>query len=153
MIFSRIWELAFGGLIALVTRSKSEINFKYRKILEAFHLLLLYSFFIFDESTLHPSIFTFIVIFGTGVLIYFRNSDSIIKKILSLKILGIGLISYSLYLWHYPIFAFKKLSQVIYLILIKAIFLIILLSLLSFFSRKTFRNKKLIKKRNSFLLF
>mgnify|MGYP007000154602 len=109
--FSRIWELAFGGLIALVhVRSKSEINFKYRKILEAVSFtIIISSFFIFDESTLHPSIFTFIVIFGTGVLIYFRNPDSIIKKILSLKIfVGIGLISYSLYLWHYPIFAFKK---------------------------------------------
>ena len=144
MIFSRIWELAFGGLIALVhIKSKSEINFKYRKILEAISfIIIISSFFIFDESTLHPSIFTFIVIFGTGVLIYFRNPDSIIKKILSLKIfVGIGLISYSLYLWHYPIFAFKKIKSN-YLSdfdKLEAIFLIIFLSLLSFFfSRKTF---------------
>ena len=158
MIFSRIWELAFGGLIALVhIKSKSEINFKYRKILEAISfIIIISSFFIFDESTLHPSIFTFIVIFGTGVLIYFRNPDSIIKKILSLKIfVGIGLISYSLYLWHYPIFAFKKIKSN-YLSdfdKLEAIFLIIFLSLLSFFLvEKPFRNKKLIKKRNFFFI-
>ena len=42
------------------------------------------------------------------------NKDEFITKILSSKIfVGIGLISYSLYLWHYPIFAFSRKSNFI----------------------------------------
>ena len=40
------------------------------------------------------------------------NKDELITKILSTKIfVGIGLISYSMYLWHYPIFAFARIKS------------------------------------------
>ena len=152
IIFSRIWELAFGGWIALShIRSKSEINFKYRNSIEtlSFSMIIL-SFFIFDKNTPHPSILTSVIVAGTGILIYFRNSDSFIKRFLSSKIfVGVGLISYSLYLWHYPVFAFKKIKSN-YLSdfdKIESILLVFFLSLLSFFLvEKPFRNKRLIRK-------
>ena len=74
----------------------------------------------------------------------------ILKKLLSQKlIVGIGLISYSLYLWHYPIFAFGRINQNYDITSIHKIFWIIIILSLSIFSyfliEKPFRDKNLIK--------
>ena len=59
----------------------------------------------------HPSFYTLSPIIGVCLIIWFSNKDELITKILSTKLfVGIGLISYSLYLWHYPIFAFTRIS-------------------------------------------
>jgi hypothetical protein len=71
----------------------------------------------------------------------------LITKILSTKLfVGIGLISYSLYLWHYPIFAFIRntgfvMGNMSYKLLLIPILLIC--SIISYhFVEKPFRNKK-----------
>ena len=69
------------------------------------------------------------------------------QNILSSKIfVSIGLISYSLYLWHYPIFAYARITDFIQGDIFKKIFIaliIIILSILSyFFIEKPARNKK-----------
>jgi len=62
----------------------------------------------------HPSFFTLSSIIGVCLIIWFSNKDEIITKILSTKLfVGFGLISYSLYLWHYPIFAFVKTTGLV----------------------------------------
>ena len=153
IILSRVWELAFGALIANhhINLTNTQ-KLRYSNILEVIAILLIIiPFFIFDNDTKHPSIMTSATIFGTGILIYLRNFDGIIVKILSSKILvGIGLISYSLYLWHYPVFAFKKIKSDFLSDFdkLETIVLIIILSLFSYFSvEKPFRNKYLINKK------
>ena len=81
------------------------------------------------------------------MLIWFLNKSSFISKILSSKIfVGIGLISYSLYLWHYPIFVFQKYEffsndNTFYFL----IFIFIVSILSYFFIEKPFRNKKIVE--------
>ena len=88
---------------------------------------------------------------GVALILWFANENDIVSKILSYKLfVGIGLISYSLYLWHYPIFSFAKNLELLFdnnlgkLILI---FLSFILSVLTYYfieqpARKSISTKK-----------
>ena len=110
-------------------------------------LLIGHSILFFNDEMFHPSFYTLSPIIGVCLIIWFSNKDELITKILSTKLfVGIGLISYSLYLWHYPIFAFFRVNhftnnfQSIKYFLILAILLILSLSSY-FFVEKFFRGK------------
>lgn len=108
---------------------------------------MFFSILYFNNELDHPSLFTIIPVAGTCLIIYSLNFKSnIINKILSNKIfVNIGLISYSLYLWHFPLFSLSKnLGFYDYNeIKILIIFLTFLLSIISFkYIEKYFRNKK-----------
>lgn len=81
-----------------------------------------------------------------------------ITKILSSKLfVGIGLISYSLYLWHYPVFAFFLINDFTQGEIFKKIliaFIILFLSIISYyFIEKPARNKNYSFKIIFFLIF
>ena len=113
--FSRIWEIIFGSIIAFFevekgSRSKNIFLNQIFQILGV--ILILISFINFNDEIKHPSIITLMPVLGVGLIIWFSSGSEIITKILSLKILvWVGLISYSLYLWHYMIFAYGRFQQ------------------------------------------
>ena len=87
---------------------------------------------------------------SVSTIILINDKDVYVTKILSSKILiGIGLISYSLYLWHYPLFSFarhiygssfEQMNFVKILIILSSI----ILSIFTFyFIEKRFRNQNL----------
>ena len=107
---TRAWELLSGALLSL-----DEIPYLKNDYLKNFIsisglCLIFYSIFNYTESTLFPGFNAIIPVFGTSLIIYSGiGGSSIINKILSFKpFVSIGLISYSLYLWHWPIIAFAK---------------------------------------------
>ena len=149
-IHTRIWELLAGSMLAyfeitLGHRSKHKIlNQLFPKI----GLFMIVTTIIFFKLYFpHPSLHTLPAIVGVCLIIWFSDKDEIITKILSSKILvGIGLISYSLYLWHYPIFAFARITEIFQksdlVVNLFIAVLIIVLSILSyFFVEKPARNK------------
>ena len=153
-LFSRFWELLVGGYLA-ITEIKQRLNRKnYFVYLPVIGLLLIFiSFVTFDKDTLHPSVFTLIPVVGVALIIKYVKFNNIILKILSLKpVIFIGLISYSLYLWHYVVFAFYRItassdSSLMERALI--IFIILSISIFSYFLIEIkFRNKKLINFNN-----
>ena len=152
---SRGWELLAGVILAFL-----ENNYSQRKSNKFFDLtmpiigitLIALSFIFFDDNIMHPSVYTLVPIFGVCLIIWFSNKDDIITKIISSKIfVGIGLISYSLYLWHYPIFAFLRYygwiwqnSEDLHYKIIKLLSILLIFGLSTityFFVEKKFRNK------------
>ena len=109
--------------------------------------LISYSILFFDGKTPHPSFHTLIPIIGVALIIGFASKDELIGKVLGSKpFVWVGLISYSAYLWHFPIFAFSRINSESQLFdkleLIAASFF---LSVLSYnLIEKPFRNRKII---------
>ena len=147
-LHTRIWELIAGSLLAYFEISGKRLTNNYRLnfILPFIGILLIgYSVIFFNDRIFHPSFYTVLPVLGVCLIIWFSNKDEIITKILSTKIfVSIGLISYSMYLWHYPIFAFARIKSntVSQYDKFEWIILTILLSIISyFFIEKFFRNK------------
>ena len=158
-IFTRAWELAIGSIIAYYNIYAKNINFSTisNEFFSFFGLAaILISIFFYSEQSFFPSFQALVPTLGTALIIFFANKKTLIGKILSNKLLvGVGLISYSFYLWHQPLFAFAKAYNVNINLTNKMI--IILLSLvLSFFSwrfiEKIFRDKNIISSKKIFLL-
>ena len=117
-LHTRIWELICGSLIAyyeikLDHRNRNKILSQLMPIIGI--ALIIFSIFFFDKKTFHPSFYTLIPVVGVALILWFSNKNDIVSKILSYRIfVAVGLISYSLYLWHYPIFSFAKNLEIFY---------------------------------------
>ena len=150
--FARFWELILGGITAILYYKKKNSHKFNDNIYSILGLLIIfYSIFFYNDSTKSPYISTLFPVFGTSLVIYFNNKSGFIYKILSLKYLVfIGLISYSLYLWHYPVFAIGRTTEFFGDGVSKKLFIItFFLSLISYYiiekpiKKKRFNNYKI----------
>jgi len=114
LIFSRAWELFFGSIIAFISLRKLHAVRSRMELLSIFGLAMItYSVVSFDDKIPYPGFYTLVPVLGTCLIIVFADSKSFVGRILSHKILVfVGLISYSLYLWHHPLFAFLRLKSI-----------------------------------------
>ena len=108
---SRVWELLAGSIAAFVIFQK---KIQSNNVLAFIGLIaILYSIFRFDEKMPFPSALTIIPVLGSILIIVFADYRTFTAKILSIRVLvSIGLISYSLYLWHQPILAFTHINKI-----------------------------------------
>ena len=111
---SRAWELAVGALMAIAIKKSLFKKLRDNSILSETlsllgFLLILIGFFIIKHDTPFPGVYAIFPTFGSVLVIGFANSKNIIGKLLSMRVfVFVGLISYSAYLWHHPLFAFAK---------------------------------------------
>lgn len=113
LLSSRIWELALGALLCFVNfnfikSARQKIGADFLGMIGL--LLIAYSVFIFDTSTEYPSLKTLIPALGTSLVIVFGKHSKLVKESLGWRpMVLVGLCSYSIYLWHQPVFAFLKI--------------------------------------------
>ena len=142
--FARAWELMVGAAAAFYGNRLANLGKKYSGVLSIFGLsLIFYAVFSFDQTTIFPGYIAAVPVFGTFLLIIAGPSRNMVNRILaSTWLVKIGLVSYSLYLWHQPIFVFfRHLSLSDYIVVI-GIPLSLILSLFTYrFIETPFRDK------------
>ena len=145
---TRGWELLVGVFTAFYLKYNTHLKSHFLN--QTFSLLgfgmIVYSIIAFDKTTPFPSLYALIPTIGTGLLIHCAVPKTYVHKLLSLKfIIGIGLISYSAYLWHQPLLAFarhRSLGEVSELILVTLCLASLVMAWFSWkFVEKPFRSK------------
>lgn len=107
---ARAWELLLGGLLALRVISAPRNRLASNAAALVALVLLGYSFLHFSASTAFPGANALYPTLGTALLIYSGEGEkSIVAKLLSARpVAFVGLISYSLYLWHWVLLFFAR---------------------------------------------
>ena len=108
-LIPRFWEIGFGSLIGMFTMEKKIRGVTKFNVLIGY-LLIILSLIVGGKFNLVPAFYAAPACLGTALIIL-SNERSLGKKLIESRLLVfIGLISYSLYLWHQPLFAFLQYS-------------------------------------------
>ena len=110
----RAWELLIGAIFAVTRSSEAPHQVSRGGIASALSwlglALILAPVFVYDASTPFPGVTALPPTVGTLLVIMFASESNAVGRMLSSRVLvGIGLASYSAYLWHQPLFAFIRL--------------------------------------------
>lgn len=111
----RGWELLAGAILAILElqRGRAPHGFAAWSMPILGLGLITLAVLVFDEQTQHPSYVTLVPVVGAMLLIWFCDPDSALTRFLGSRVfVGLGLISYSFYLWHFPVFAFSRIGGV-----------------------------------------
>ena len=161
---TRGWELALGAILSFIfiymkKNVDNILSFKFFPGVMAFVglLMVIFSVFYFDKNTPFPSSYTLVPVVGTFFILFFSNEKNFVGKILGSKFLvSVGLVSYSAYLWHQPVFSLfrhKKVTDWEEVEKICALFLVFFLSYFSWrYIERIFRNKRVISRKTIFSL-
>jgi len=121
--FTRMWELLAGGLWALVlqtafmdvrnVKTKLLSNPYTHQALSVLGLLMLVLSLIFiDQDQPYPGSWALLPVVGTLLIIAAGNQSWLNQSVLSNRVLvGMGLISYPLYLWHWPLLSLARILE------------------------------------------
>ena len=155
----RAWELLAGSLSACYLRRYSQEN--HGAILNQIGSLaglglLLLGIFTFEKIMPFPGLSALVPVMGAVWIILFATPDTWVGKLLSWKpMVQIGLISYSAYLWHNPLFALARIRsefpvESLPLMLGLAALSLVLAYLTWEYVEAPFRNKKMFNRRQIF---
>lgn len=111
----RAWELMFGVFIALHERSwrpaLARIRFATPLIEMAAMAMIVVPIILYDSSTLFPGVSAIPPVLGTALLILMSRPDTLVGRVLSSRtFVLVGLMSYSAYLWHQPLYALSRMQ-------------------------------------------
>ena len=107
---TRAWELFAGSIAAFIVQKNGVQKNNFLALLGL--AAIIFSIFSYDESTPFPSVYALVPVLGVVLLVLYADKETIAAKLLSTKaFVGVGLISYSAYLWHQPLFAFARIRS------------------------------------------
>lgn len=109
---SRAWELLAGALVALYIKHFDNWPNSIRQFVSAMSLLvLMWSLLVIQKGGAHPGWITLAPVLSTALIIAV-SENTLVARLLSMRpLVAIGLISYSLYLWHQPLYAFLRIKM------------------------------------------
>ena len=141
----RAWELLIGTLCALWHFKQPPQANNFLSIIGL--LLIGLSIVLFNAATPFPSLLTLMPVAGSALIILFADKTTYAGRVLSMKpMVFIGLISYSIYIWHQPIFAFAEIRFEEHLSSQIKIFLILLVMISAYLSWRYIEQPFRIKK-------
>lgn len=124
--FTRFWEILFGGLLACIsierqelasrgkgsTKLKASENFLANALSMTGILLLVMGFSWIEKTASFPGAWALLPVLATTLLIYAGPATWFNRHVLSSRILvWFGLISFPLYLWHWPLLVFARIAK------------------------------------------
>jgi peptidoglycan/LPS O-acetylase OafA/YrhL len=109
MLPSRAWELMLGAALA-IGGFAAPASRVLREVLAATGIALIgLAIFTFTRETPFPGAAALLPCAGAALVIYAGQSQTGVTAALSTRpLVFVGLISYSLYLWHWPLFVFTR---------------------------------------------
>ena len=150
---TRAWELFAGSIAAFIIQKH---GVQKSNLLSLIGLAaIIFSIFFYDETTPFPSVFALVPVLGVVLLVLYADKETFAAKLLSTKVfVGIGLISYSAYLWHQPLFAFARVRSLEHPSLLLMSLLSLTSLVLAYFSwrfiEKPFRSNSACSRRQLF---
>ncbi|MTD28353.1 acyltransferase family protein [Erwinia sorbitola] len=112
MLPTRAWEMALGGIIAIAGLEAKTAHYS-ASLKHAMSLsglaLILFGFLWLDTTMPFPAWNALYPCLGS-FLIILAGQQSVVSRLLALKpVVYIGMISYCLYLWHWPIIVYSRM--------------------------------------------
>jgi peptidoglycan/LPS O-acetylase OafA/YrhL len=154
---TRAWELFIGSFVALAASERhQEFGHKLSQILSIVGVaMIVLAIFGFDRYTPFPGVYALVPTLGAAFVIMFANPGTWVGQILSSRLfVGVGLISYSAYLWHQPLFAFARIRSLGHptpMLMVALSLLSLLLAYLSWrFIEAPFRDKRRLSRAKIF---
>ena len=153
MLPLRAWEFGAGVMCALYMDSYKDRQSFITNDIKNYNLdligiiLILFSSIMISNGLSHPSSITLLPVLGACMIILFGHKYSIAGRLLSSRpFIFLGLISYSLYLWHQPILTSMKIVIPSFNNPLTKILLVTMIVVISYFTWRyvetPFRNKK-----------
>ncbi len=148
---ARFWELLVGGLLGAVPQVS--LSRRLASLIEAMGIgLLAFALLTFDQQTRFPGASALLPTFGAAALIATGGKGRIATILASRPMTSVGLVSYALYLWHWPLMVAAHLvtpTPPIWLMTLAVLGSLLLAWLSYIFIERPVRTRKLMVNRKS----
>lgn len=105
---ARAWELFAGALLALGAVPAIRARWLREAVVWSGVIAIAVAVALYDRTTLFPGMAALLPVAGAAALLHGAPGTSVGRLLALPPLVGVGLLSYSLYLWHWPLIVFTE---------------------------------------------